>query len=273
LAGGSRLVRRCFEQHPQKTGFLTNDKVFELWQERLEWKRKSSEGGLKAARNKELKALKGGSTTVHTKPQPNGYSSSSSSSSSSSTPLPPPLASSPEDPEWAAVEAALDSEGLLTAGEVVGSARARACTPAKVFEVIEHYRSNKPAWGPGALGERIQRLRMHQAANELWPEPATAPTSKAPGKSREAHQAELDRKRAEAESMAAAEAARLAELERLHGPELDSKSRDWVRTAMFERSPESAELMLRSLPAKGPPGPGMLRLELLEYLASKEKPP
>jgi hypothetical protein len=83
LNGGCRLVRVCFQPHPRKSGFLTNSRLLELWDERQEWRRKSSIGGSKSARNKALRKLKGGSTTLSTKLQPNVNSSSSSSSSSS----------------------------------------------------------------------------------------------------------------------------------------------------------------------------------------------
>lgn len=81
LNGGSSKLRKCFVPHPEKPGFLTNDKLYRLWQERQKWREKSSEGGRKSAESRRLHGLKGGSTTVATKPQPNGNSSSSSSSS------------------------------------------------------------------------------------------------------------------------------------------------------------------------------------------------
>lgn len=88
LSGGSSKLRKCFVPHPEKPGFLTNEKLYRLWQERQKWRQKSSEGGRKSAESRRLQGLKGGSTTVSTKPQPNG-NSSSSSSSSINTPLPP----------------------------------------------------------------------------------------------------------------------------------------------------------------------------------------
>lgn len=88
--GGCQMVRDCFIPHPHYPGFLTNEKVFKLWEERQEWLRKSSEGGRKSADKRKLGQLKGGSTTVSTKRQPKGNSSSSSSSSIDNTP-PNPL--------------------------------------------------------------------------------------------------------------------------------------------------------------------------------------
>lgn len=81
LQNGSAQVRKCFEPHPNKPGQLTNGRLFELWNERQEWKRKSIEGGLKSGEARRLRSAKGGSSVVRTKREPKGNSSSSSSSS------------------------------------------------------------------------------------------------------------------------------------------------------------------------------------------------
>lgn len=87
---GWQMVRKCFEPHPDQSGNLTNKKLFELWQERIRWKEKSAEGGLKSADKRRKNSadkwkgeVKGGCEMVATNGQPNGNSSSSSSSSSS----------------------------------------------------------------------------------------------------------------------------------------------------------------------------------------------
>ena len=82
LMGGCQLVRACFVSHPTKLGHLTNARLYELWQERQEWKAKSAAGGRKSAQARKKRRAKDGSTTLSTKRQPNGNSSSSSSSSS-----------------------------------------------------------------------------------------------------------------------------------------------------------------------------------------------
>lgn len=86
LKGGSTVVRKCFNQHPTKAGFLTNQKLYELWQERQHWREKSRIGGQNSAasrgRKRSYKRVKGGSTVVQPPYEPNGNSSSSSSSSS-----------------------------------------------------------------------------------------------------------------------------------------------------------------------------------------------
>lgn len=86
---GWAVVRDCFTPHPDKSGFLTNQKLLDLWNERQEWRRKSALGGKKSAEKRAAKSaaqktkvdLKGGSKMVADWLQPNGNISSSSSSS------------------------------------------------------------------------------------------------------------------------------------------------------------------------------------------------
>lgn len=80
---GSQVVRKCFNQHPTKPGYLTNERVYELWSERQKWRDKSAEGGRKSGQSRRLRSAKGTSQMVRTKREPNANSSSSSSSSSS----------------------------------------------------------------------------------------------------------------------------------------------------------------------------------------------
>lgn len=94
--GGSHLVRVCFVPHPNQPSRLTNKKLFDLWQERVEWRRKSSDAGRKSG---EVRRKSGcgkqvtertnleptfnqGSTNLEPTYEPNANSSSSSSSSS-----------------------------------------------------------------------------------------------------------------------------------------------------------------------------------------------
>ncbi len=88
MKGGCQMVRACFEPHPKKTGYLTNSKLFGLWQERLNWREKSRQGGMKSAESRrknnqdnKFGSCKGGSRVVEPPYQPKGNSSSSSSSS------------------------------------------------------------------------------------------------------------------------------------------------------------------------------------------------
>ena len=93
FASGSNLVRKCFEPHPNKPGYLTNKRLLEVWQERKRWVEKSAEAGRKSGesrRNRKQKqtigddaALENGAQMVRTKLEPNTNSSSSSSISSS----------------------------------------------------------------------------------------------------------------------------------------------------------------------------------------------
>jgi len=95
--GGSRLIRECFTNHPTKTGFITNTKLFELRKEREEWREKSSLGGRKSVESRR----KSGKLKPNDKPPFKPINeppieafvnspSPSSSPSSSSLPLPSP---------------------------------------------------------------------------------------------------------------------------------------------------------------------------------------
>lgn len=86
--GGSHLVRKCFVPHPTIDGCLTNQRLYDLWLEREEWRKKSTEAGKKSgeSRRKSSSHKNNGlanqpSHLVGTKHEPNGNSSSSSSSS------------------------------------------------------------------------------------------------------------------------------------------------------------------------------------------------
>lgn len=176
--------------------------------------------------------------------------------------LPPGLEAGPK---WAAVEEVLESEGLLLAGDAVAAARARECTPGKVLEVLEVYRARKPAFGPGALLERIQRLRMHQSAGDLWPEP-TAAAKPADGFDKTA---ELERQRRQSADEQARERARLEALEAAHAPAILKMKADRIREVIRAHNPDAADVLLRNCPGKGKDVKGMLRLELLEALEAR----
>lgn len=92
---GSRLVRECFEPHPEKQGRLVNRRLLEERQKQEQWREKSRQGGIQSGQTRRAKpvkritkpALKGGSTTLE--PPNEGWlnqtrtlQSSSSSSSS-----------------------------------------------------------------------------------------------------------------------------------------------------------------------------------------------
>lgn len=65
--GASQVVRRCFEPHPQMPGRLVNVRLVEERVKQMEWREKSAAGGRKSGesrRNKALKLLNGGETTL-----------------------------------------------------------------------------------------------------------------------------------------------------------------------------------------------------------------
>jgi uncharacterized protein YdaU (DUF1376 family) len=85
--GGSTVVRKCFNQHPTKEGFLTNPRLQSERDKQAEWREKSRLGGIKSAKSRAKGKSKGGSEMVATKSQPK-VNSSTSSSSSKYTPTP-----------------------------------------------------------------------------------------------------------------------------------------------------------------------------------------
>lgn len=81
--GGSTVVRKCFNQHPTKPGFLTNERLMKEREKQKKWSEKSHEGGKKsgevrriAASLKSQSKTKGGSQMV----EPNGNIAFASSS-------------------------------------------------------------------------------------------------------------------------------------------------------------------------------------------------
>lgn len=96
LKGGSKVVRKCFNQHPTKDAHLTNETVFRLWSERQAWREKSREGGVKSGEIRGKKSAKGGSRVVEPKGNLSSSSSSSISSSDGGNPHSPPAR--PPDP-------------------------------------------------------------------------------------------------------------------------------------------------------------------------------
>ena len=87
-----------------------------------------------------------------------------------SNPLPPqPAAAGPQE-AWEGVEEVLFSHGVALAPKAVKAARDAGCNPMQVLNCIEFWRANQPKWKPGALYERITRLRPEQGFDQLWPD-------------------------------------------------------------------------------------------------------
>lgn len=77
--GGSSVVRKCFEPHPEIAGKLVNLRLLKERKKQEIWREKSRSGGIKSAESRAKKKMKGGSKMVDVCLQPNGNSSSSSS--------------------------------------------------------------------------------------------------------------------------------------------------------------------------------------------------
>lgn len=85
--GGSTVLKRCFNQHPTKAGFLTNPRLQKEREKQAEWREKSRIGGIKSAASRSSKRSRVVQPKVNRPVEPNG--NSSSSSSSSNTPIVP----------------------------------------------------------------------------------------------------------------------------------------------------------------------------------------
>jgi uncharacterized protein YdaU (DUF1376 family) len=82
--GGSTAIRKCFIQ---RDGRLYNERLLEERKKKDEWIIKSQEGGVRsgeARKNKDLRVMKGGSTTLPTVVEPKSNSSISISNNSTS---------------------------------------------------------------------------------------------------------------------------------------------------------------------------------------------
>jgi hypothetical protein len=193
----------------------------------------------------------------------------------SSLTLSPPPPPSPEpsplprlEPDWVAAEAELLEAGVGKARDCILEARSNGCNPIAVRNLITFYVSRKPAWGPGALFDRLKAFRNGQNFDELWP-------PQSPEVVRDVEQAATKKRRDSEASKRAADRAqheadrtKRAELENQFGAHLDRIPRAQLRKTVLEQWPEIADQELERLPSKGPPPPGVLRTMLLEYLES-----
>jgi len=84
--GGSTVVRKCFNQHPEKPGFLTNARLQSEREKQHAWREKSREGGIKSAESRSKKGSRVVQPKVNRTVEPNANSSSSFSSSKFSRP-------------------------------------------------------------------------------------------------------------------------------------------------------------------------------------------
>lgn len=83
---------------------------------------------------------------------------------------PPPPSQQNAAGDWEGVEEVLFSHGVALAPKAVKAARDAGCNPMQVLNCIEFWRANQPKWKPGALYERITRLRPEQGFDQLWPD-------------------------------------------------------------------------------------------------------
>lgn len=185
---------------------------------------------------------------------------------------PPPTGFQPERAGvdgWAAVEKKLLSFGLGKASECVRAVIAAGCNPQQVLNLIEFWRGQQPAWGVGALAERLKNFRPDQSLLELWPpktEAAVRDERRVQSNADRAKQAERDAaEKRERQETKARDEARLAQLEADHGATLDAMPLRDVRK-LLEAMPGGA-FLVDQLPKQRPIPPGATRRQLLGHLA------
>lgn len=185
-----RVVEVCFVVGSTKTGYgddvLLNDRCFDLWSERQEWRNKSKRGGVKSGQVRRKNKRKGTSTTVATKREPNANTSSSSSSgidnssfSSSSTPQ-----YEEEEKAWEDVIYELSRCGLTESSRAAQIARQNGWGSERVKATLIHWR--RGTLEAGALYHRLTVSHPDQPIESGWQEPeAEEPTTKPRVKKRE----------------------------------------------------------------------------------------
>lgn len=153
--GGSKVVRRCFVPHPDKPGFLTNEKLLEQHRKLLSWREKSRAGGRKSAQQRAEKHgdLKGGSTTVPRVEQPKGntaYCILHTANKKETSPLPPTEPARPPDdvlsegfdPRFGGVHGfithRLPALKRVRADEITDWLRAGADPELDIYPAVEH---------------------------------------------------------------------------------------------------------------------------------------
>ncbi|MCE7976331.1 MAG: DUF1376 domain-containing protein [Nitrospira sp. NTP1] len=82
--GGSTTIRKCFKEHPEKSGRLVNLRLLEERKKQDAWRQKSRIGGLQSGKSRTLSG-KGGSTTLEPPDSRMLEANTNSSSSSSSS--------------------------------------------------------------------------------------------------------------------------------------------------------------------------------------------
>lgn len=85
-------------------------------------------------------------------------------------PPPPNRNTSSKSDGWEGVEEVLFGHGIAKAPEAVKAVREAGCTVIQTQNVIEFWRARQPAWGPGALYDRLLRLRPNQPFDQHWPD-------------------------------------------------------------------------------------------------------
>jgi len=177
---------------------------------------------------------------------------------------PPPPPPPPPSTSWAAVEEDLVRYGVAKAGEARGIAEAAGCSVTQVRNLIEHWRTRQPAWGPGALYERLLRFKPDQSFDSLWPPESPDVKREAARQAALESTKKLRAEKATAEIQRAADRAERERREREFGQQLDAMK----KPAQKELAERVCPALVHMLPAKGRIESPMLRDWLLAELES-----
>jgi len=174
---------------------------------------------------------------------------------------------------WAGVGDILRGHGIAAADACVEAARRAEVTPEHVAALVSFYDERRPAWGPGALYQRIRRATPGEDARDPATWPRADPEALAAARLR--HDKHEQRRRDESAALArqasAAEQARLAALELVHGPALDALDRLELLDLVDQAFGVEATAWRRQVTGAGRPRQ-VLRDALLEHLAAPDHP-
>lgn len=91
--------------------------------------------------------------------------------------------------DWLVVVQRLMSLDVVAARECCEAAFKLGATPEHLLQIVEHYRTHKGAWGPGALKDRIAKASGAENPGALWPPAKTEYQQEQDRKAKRAKQA------------------------------------------------------------------------------------
>lgn len=185
-------------------------------------------------------------------------------------PPPPNFSADSKSSEWQEVEEILLGFGVAKAADAVRAVQAAGCNPMQVRNLIEFWRGKQPAWGAGALYERLLIFKPEQNLGSLWPAESPVAKQQLAKAAQTEKQRAANEERRKAEEQRAADKREAARLEQQFGTTLDALERRDVKKLIGEMYPDDPKLIIGRLPASGPPT-GPMRVELLTEIERRWK--